>query len=116
QSKDQQSKDQESKDQESKDQQSKDQQSKDQQSKDQQSKDQQAAPSPTDEKKLSGEIKANESQSDAKPEEQAEAEVPVKPGEMSPSQARAVLDSLKGEDGQPFKHEQKSKAPVLKDW
>ena len=128
QSKDQQSKDQQSKDQQSKDQQSKDQQSKDQQSKDQQSKDQQSqqqqgdqtrpqsAPSgtPSDEKKdLSGEIKAN----DAKPPEEGEpAEVPVKPGEMSPGQARAVLDSLKGEDEQPFKIKQRSAAPVLKDW
>jgi len=119
QSKDQQSKDQQSKDQQSKDQQSKDQQSKDQQSKDQQSKDQQSkgVPSPsTDEKKLSGEIKSGDSQSEPKKEgEEAEAEVPVQPGEMSPNQARAVLDSLKGEDEQP-KHEQKSAVPVLKDW
>jgi len=120
QSKDQQSKDQQSKDQQSKDQQSKDQQSKDQQSKDQQSKDQQpqaqqsGTPPPTDEKKLSGEIKANESKPDDKQDEQGE--LPVKPGEMSPNQARALLDSLKGEDGQPFKHEQKSAAPVIKDW
>jgi len=116
QSKDQQSKDQQSKDQQSKDQQSKDQQSKDQQSKDQQSKDQQPStpPPPMDEKKLSGDIKANDSKPDEKQDEQAE--VPVKPGEMSPNQARAVLDSLKGEDGQPFKHEQRSAAPVLKDW
>ena len=119
QSKDQQSKDQQSKDQQSKDKQSKDQQSKDQQSKDQQSKDQQSQGTPapsTDEKKLSGEIKSGDSQSEPKKEgEEAEAEVPVQPGEMSPNQARAVLDSLKGEDEQP-KHEQKSAAPVLKDW
>jgi Ca-activated chloride channel family protein len=124
QSKDQQSKDQQSKDQQSKDQQSKDQQSKDQQSKDQQSKDQQGQqpqgqPSPTpapgeDEKKLSGEIKPNDSKPEEKPDGQAE--VPVKPGEMSPNQAQAVLDSLKGEDEQPFKSEQRSEAPVLKDW
>jgi Ca-activated chloride channel family protein len=123
QSKDQQSKDQQSKDQQSKDQQSKDQQSKDQQSKDQQSKDQQSkgqqpqpssTPSPAEgEKKLSGEIKAN----DSKPEEKQDgAELPVAPGEMSPNQARAVLDSLKGEDEHPFKVEQRSEAPVLKDW
>ena len=122
QTKDQQSKDQQSKDQQSKDQQSKDQQTKDQQTKDQQTKDQQAqgqpsnTPPPTEEKILSGEIKANESKPSEKPDEQGEAEVPVKPGEMSPNQARAVLDSLKGEDGQPFKHEQRSAAPVLKDW
>jgi len=121
QSKDQQSKDQQSKDQQSKDQQSKDQQSKDQQSKDQQSKDQQGRPSgtpppPTDEKKLSGELKANESKPDEKEGEQAEGEIPVKPGEMSLNQARVLLDSLKGEDAQPFKHEQRSAAPVLKDW
>jgi len=122
QSKDQQSKDQQSKDQQSKDQQSKDQQSKDQQSKDQQSKDQQSdgrpssTPPPTDEKKLSGEIKANDSKPEEKKDEQAESDVPVKPGEMSPSQARAVLDSLKGEYEQPFKPEQRSAAPVLKDW
>ena len=124
QSKDQQSKDQQSKDQQSKDQQSKDQQSKDQQSKDQQSKDQQGQqpqgqPSPTpapgeDEKKLSGEIKANDSKPEEKPDGQAE--VPVKPGEMSPNQAQAVLDSLKGEDEQPFKSEQQPEGNVLKDW
>ena len=116
--KDQQSKDQQSKDQQSKDQQSKDQQSKDQQSKDQQSKDQQSgAPKPSnEEKKLSGEIKANDSKPNEKQDEQAEGEIPVKPGEMSPNQARAVLDSLKGEDGQPFKTKQRSAAPVLKDW
>ncbi len=137
QSKDQQSKDQHSKDQHSKDQQSKDQQSKDQQSKDQQSKDQQSenqqgqqgqqqqqpgsTPAPTpgpqtpgEEKKLSGDIKANDA---SKPEGEAEAaEAPVKPGEMSPAQARAVLDSLKGEDEQPFKIQQRSAAPVLKNW
>ncbi|MCX6966875.1 MAG: VWA domain-containing protein [Verrucomicrobia bacterium] len=114
QSKDQQSKDQQSKDQQSRDQQSKDQQSKDQQSKNQQSKGEQSQAPPTDEKKLSGEIKANESKPDEK--QDAQAEVPVKPGEMSPSQARALLDSLKGEDGQPFKHEQRSAAPVSRNW
>ncbi len=138
QSKDQQSKDQQSKDQQSKDQQSKDQQSKDQQSKDQQSKDEQqqtpsdknqasdkqqherpsgTPPPTTDEKKLEGEIKAQDSKKpDGKPEEQAQVEVAEKPGEMSENQARAVLDSLKGEDDQPFKPEQRSSAPVLKDW
>ena len=101
-----------------KDQQSKDQQSKDQQSKDQQSKDQQpgAPQPPNEEQKLSGEIKANDSKPNEKQDEQAEGEIPVKPGEMSPNQARAVLDSLKGEDGQPFKTKQRSAAPVLKDW
>jgi len=135
QSKDQQSKDQQSKDQQSKDQQSKDQQSKDQQSKDQQSKDQQGqdqkdekpqqqqppqgAPSPTpgqdEQKKLSGDIKANDS-SKHEEEQQAAEEAQAQPGEMTPAQARAVLDSLKGEDGQPFKIQQRSAAPVLKDW
>ena len=95
----------------------KDQQSKDQQSKDQQSKGQPSpAPSPTDEKKLSGEIKANDSKPEEKQDGQAEAEAPMTPGEMSPNQARAVLDSLKGEDEHPFKPEQRSQAPVLKDW
>ncbi|MDD5349917.1 MAG: VWA domain-containing protein [Chthoniobacteraceae bacterium] len=120
QSKDQQSKDQQSKDQQSKDQQSKDQQSKDQQSKDQQSKNQQAgqrpspAPKPEDEKKLSGEIKANDSQPGKEQGEPAEAQ--AEPGQMSPAQARALLDSLKGDEEHPFKPEQRSAAPVLKDW
>ncbi|XHR28154.1 MAG: VWA domain-containing protein [Chthoniobacteraceae bacterium] len=135
QSKDQQSKDQQPKDQQSKDQQSKDQQSKDQQSKDQQSKDQQGqdqktetpqpsqqpqgASSPTpgqdEQKKLSGDIKANDS-SKHEEEQQAAEEAQAKPGEMTPAQARAVLDSLKGEDEQPFKIQPRSNAPVLKDW
>ena len=110
----------------------------DQQSKDQQSKDQQqqtpsdqkqgtdkqqherpsgTPPPATDEKKLEGDIKAQDSKKpEGKPEEQAQAEAVEKPGEMSETQARAVLDSLKGEDDQPFKPEQRSAAPVLKDW
>jgi Ca-activated chloride channel family protein len=145
QSKDQQSKDQQSKDQQSKDQQSKDQQSKDQQSKDQQSKDQQQSqngsekqkdqasqggPSPTpapptDERKLSGEIKPSDDKdkkaagaegNKAEEEAQAEAETTGSNGEMSKQQARALLDSLKDDEGHPFKNEQRSAAPVLKDW
>ncbi|MEI8234322.1 MAG: hypothetical protein WCH57_06510, partial [Verrucomicrobiota bacterium] len=101
-------------------QQAKDQQAKDQQAKDQQAKDQQAGPRPSpapaseDEKKLSGEIKANDSQPE-KPQGEA-AEAPALPGQMSPGQARALLDSLKGDEEHPFKPEQRSAAPVLKDW
>ena len=126
QSKDQQSKDQQSKDQQSKDQQSKDQQSKDQQSKDQQSKDQQQAnqgqptptPSPTDEKKLSGDIKpAQPEKPGEKSGEEAQGALETGTnGEMSKQQARALLDSLKDEDGHPFKPQQRSAAPVLRDW
>ena len=136
QSKDQQSKDQQSKDQQSKDQQSKDQQSKDQQSKDQQSKDQQSqgqqsqdqqpkdqqagqrptpAPASGDEKKLSGEIKANDSKPE-KPQGEETVEAQAVPGQMSPGQARALLDSLKGDEEHPFKPEQQRSAPVLKNW
>jgi len=123
QSKDQQSKDQQSKDQQSKDQQSKDQQSKEQQSKEQQSKEQQGQPTPTpapsEERKMSGEIK--QAQGDAKPGEKSEQEMQAAMetgtnGEMSPQQARALLDSLKNEDGHPFKPEQRSATRVLKDW
>lgn len=142
QSKDQQSKDQQSKDQQSKDQQGKDQQSKDQQGKDQQGqdqqgkdqrgndqrgKDQQGKPSgtpapPTEEKKLSGEIKAAESgeKGDKKPEPGAEDAAALEAtgtnGEMSQGQARMLLDSLKSEDVQPFKNEQKGTERVLRDW
>ena len=135
-SKDQQSKEQQSKDQQSKDQQSKEQQSKEQQSKDQQAKEQQAkgqegndqqqaksgqptpAPTPTNEKKLSGDIKpAQPEKPGEKSGEEAQAALETGTnGEMSKQQARALLDSLKNDDSHPFKPQQRSSAPVLRDW
>jgi len=127
QSKDQQSKDQQSKDQQSKDQQSKDQQSKDQQSKDQQSKDQQSKgeqskgePTPTPGPTPSGKIQAapsgGQAGEKAGEEAQAELETTGSNGEMSPSQARLLLESTKDEEAHPFKPEQRSGDRVWKDW
>ncbi len=145
QSKDDQSKNDQSKDDQSKNDQSKDDRSKDDQSKDDQSKDQPGKPEPSptpkpgdgsdnkpdssnrnqppagaptpapDEQKPSGDIKAQESNAPAG-DAAAAAEEPANPNEMSENQARALLDSLKGEDDQPSRNEQRGAAPVLKNW
>ncbi len=66
----------------------------------------------------SGEIKAQGGENPEKPAQEASAAPaePTKPGEMSASQARALLDSLKGEDDQPFKNQRRSAAPASKNW
>jgi Ca-activated chloride channel family protein len=127
QSKDQQSKDQQSSDQQSKDQQSKDQQSKDQQSKDQQSsdqkdqqngsqsKDQQNQPPQPDkdqdgQDKQSPQLAKNDQKPQPTPGEtqpepspqptqgQSEEDTQSQTGEMTPQEARALLDSVKKDE------------------
>ncbi len=76
-----------------------------------------AAPSPGDQK-LSGDIKAQPSgqkSGEQKGDESAEAE-PVKPGEMSKEQARALIDSLQGEEARVQLNEHPHSSEVLKDW
>ena len=146
QSKDQQSKDQQSKDQQSKDQQSKDQQSKDQQSKDQQSKDQQGdkqdqPPQPAKSDQNGQDNKDTQlAKNDAKPqptpgeaepspspqpgqEQSAQADAqPAEPGEMTPQEAKALLDSVKKDEHvlpsapDARNAEQSQQDQPLKDW
>lgn len=79
-------------------------------------------PSPGD-GKLSGEIQAqNQAGAERDPAAQthaaraAAAAAEEKPGEMSEAQARALIESLKGEDGHVSLQERKRSAPVSKDW
>ncbi len=81
----------------------------------------QPTPAPTEEKKLSGDIKAADSGKESeKPNESGEEAAALEAGgtngEMSPNQAKMLLDSLKSEDVQPFKPQQKGQGRVLKDW
>ncbi len=76
-----------------------------------------ARPSPTpDQGKPEGDITApNEPAPTPAAGQEAPAQEPP-PGEMSEEQAKAVLDSLKGADDQPFKRLKRGEAPPLKDW
>ena len=133
QNKDQQNKNQQNKNQQNKDQQNKNQQNKDQQNKNQQNKDQQGenqppqqkpstpqqnqqpreAPAPTPGEKKEGEIKsANESD---KSQPSAVVEPEEKEGEMSPGQARALLNSLRGDEDR-VRLMQRAQEQTLKDW
>ena len=115
QSKDQQSKDQQSKDQQSKDQQSKDQQSKDQQYKDQQNKEQQSKDQQSKEQQDKQKGDQNQPPNDQKPQptpgetqpesspkptpgQPEQAEAPSQPGELTPQEAKALLDSVKKDE------------------
>ncbi len=72
-------------------------------------------PTPSD-KKLSGDIKAQSTPGEKSNEQPTgEAAVPVEPGQMTEAQARALIESLKGEDER-VQLERKRTTPVLKDW
>jgi Ca-activated chloride channel family protein len=97
------------------------QQQKEQQQPGNDSKQNQAQGSPTPrpeqpDKKLTGDIKEQNPQKDQKPGEQAAEEVPAQPGEMTESQARALVESLKDEEQRVDLNERKGATPVLKDW
>jgi len=66
----------------------------------------------------SGEIKAQggDGQQEPASEQPVEAGEPENPNEMSENQARALLDSLRGDDENPSKNERRSRAPVLRNW
>ncbi|MDB6149004.1 MAG: von Willebrand factor type [Chthoniobacter sp.] len=84
--------------------------------------DQKAQPPPGEAgKKPSGEVKAQASQEAGEPsaEEQAAAEAAAAAeGRMTEQQAKALLDSLKSEEGrvQLLRRERRGAAPVMKDW
>lgn len=84
-----------------------------------------ASPQPTPgDKKLTGEIQAQgqpggengESGEKANAAAARAEAAPEKPGEMSEAQARALIESLKGEDEHVSLQERKRSAPVYKDW
>lgn len=82
--------------------------------------DQGASPSPTPaespRKKFAGEVKgANGDESKKPPQTAAEAE-PVKEGEMSPEQAKRLLQSMKDEERRVQLDERKTSRPVYNDW
>ena len=112
QQKDDQQKDDQQKDDQQKDDQQKDDQQKDDQQKDDQQKPPAGTPSPTP--TPSGDMKEEPSQ----PQQGGAGAAPPQPvpGEMSEDQAKAVLDSLRGEDDQPFKATKGSQVPHGKNW
>ncbi len=75
-------------------------------------------PTPTSspEKKFAGDVKsAGEEKNDQKPQQAGEAEA-VKEGEMTPEQARRLLQSMKAEEQRVQLDERKAVRPVYKDW
>ena len=79
------------------------------------------SPSPTPaqpDKKLTGDIKEQSPQNENKKEsdQQPAEEVQAQPGEMTEAQARALVDSLKGDEQRVDLNEHKRAIPVLKDW
>ncbi|MEA3189210.1 MAG: Ca-activated chloride channel [Chthoniobacter sp.] len=73
------------------------------------------APTPGDQK-LSGDIKAQPSEQKSGQEGEPMQAAPAKPGEMSEAQARALIESLRGEDERVQLNERQRAAGVLKDW
>jgi len=77
-----------------------------------------ASPSPTP-SNGPGNLKEN-SQKDQQSEEQAAARAATeagRPGEMTPSQAQALIDSLRGEEEHvSFEDKHDNNQPVYKDW
>jgi Ca-activated chloride channel family protein len=81
----------------------------------------QPAPSPTPGDKKEGDLKsANEQQTPtpqpAKPQPQEGASEPEEDGRMSPSQARALLNALRGEEEKVNLSEQQTSQDVSRDW
>ena len=80
----------------------------------------QPAPQPTPGEKKEGELRAGQGQDnpDQPPQEQgaAEAEPAEKDGEMSPAQARNLLNSLRSEEGRVQLMKTPETEDTLKDW
>ncbi len=79
-----------------------------------------ATPSPTpagSPKKFQGDVKGAPDQDKKKQPPQAAAEAePEKEGEMTPQQAKRLLESMKGEEQRVLLDERKPTRPVYKDW
>lgn len=80
-----------------------------------------ASPSPTPaespRKKFAGEVKGAKGDESKKPPQTADAaDEPVKEGEMSPEQARRLLQSMKDEERRVQLDERKASRPVYNDW
>lgn len=78
----------------------------------------QPAPEPTPGEKKEGDLKANQEPQPASEggEEQTEAEAAEKEGEMSPAQARSLLNSLRGEEERVRLMRRQQNEDTLKDW
>ena len=78
----------------------------------------QPAPQPTPGEKKEGELKANQEPQPASEggQEQAEAEAEEKDGEMSATQARRLLNSLRGEEERVRLMQRQENEETLKDW
>jgi len=85
-----------------------------------QQKDQQPAPQPTPGEKKQGDLKAGQNEPQQAPEDQKgeaqPAEAAEKDGEMSPAQARSLLNSLRSEEGRVQLMQTKEPEDTLKDW
>ena len=79
---------------------------------------QEPAPAPTPGEKKEGDLKANDPQQDSAQEQQAEelAEAEEKEGEMSPAQARALLNSLRNEEERVRLMRRSTQQETTKDW
>ncbi len=78
----------------------------------------QPAPQPTPGEKKEGDLKANQEPQPASQggEQEAEAEAAEKEGEMSPAQARSLLNSLRGEEERVRLMQRQENEDTLKDW
>lgn len=78
----------------------------------------QPAPEPTPGEKKEGDLKANQEPQPASQggEQEAEAEAAEKEGEMSPAQARSLLNSLRGEEERVRLMQRQQNEDTLKDW
>ncbi len=86
-----------------------------------QQKDQQPAPQPTPGEKKQGDLKTGQDEPPKAPEEQKDeaaqaAEAAEKDGEMSPAQARNLLNSLRSEEGRVQLMQSQEPEDTLKDW
>ena len=83
-------------------------------------KDQPPAPQPTPGEKKQGDLKAGQNEPPKAPEEQKgeaqAAEAAEKDGEMSPAQARNLLNSLRSEEGRVQLMQTQEPENTLKDW